>query len=146
MTAFVAAGAARTGAIADGRCLGACWRRPGTPWSAREHLGGDARVRVLGAADFPQAPTTAGGLCWHLGPVGGDRLDAWAAACRLPGCALPTAGRRSHLFWCVAAETAAALSPLMDLARLAGLVEPARVDLLVAPRAPGPDRGPRRAR
>jgi len=133
VTAFVAAGAARTGAVAAGAPWGLL-EEEGTPWSTREHLGDDARVHLLGAAAFARQAPAAGGLCWHLGPVGGDRLDAWAAACGLPGCGLPTGGLAPHLFWCVAAEAATALAPLTALARLAGLLEPARVDVIVAPR------------
>lgn len=135
VSAFVAAGAARTGAIAAGDPWGML-EEEGIPWSAREHLGDDARVRLLGSAGFARhAPAFGGGFCWHLGPVGGDRLDAWAAASGLPGCGLPTDGWTPHLFWCVAAEAAAALSPLTALSRLAGLLEPARVDVIVAPRS-----------
>lgn len=143
ISAFVAAGAARTGAIADasrwqlledGGCL----------WSARSHLDRDERVRLVSAAEFDPHAGSERGLCWHLGAAGADRLDAWAATRRLPGCGLPTADRPVHLFWCLPADTAAALSPLAALARLAALVEPGRVDLIVAPRTwpqrdrPGP--------
>ena len=133
VSAFVAAGAARTGAIADG----GRWQLledGGCTWSARSHLDNDERVRLVTAAGFPARGEPGGGLCWHLGAANAERLDAWSNARCLPGCALPTAGRPVHLFWCLPAETAAALSPLSALARLAVLVEPERVDLIVAPR------------
>ena len=143
ISAFVAAGAARTGAIADADR----WQLledAGCAWSARSHLDRDERVRLVAAAEFDPQAGPDGGLCWHLGAAAADSLDAWAVARRLPGCGLPTGDRPVHLFWCVPADTAAALSPLGLLSRLAALLEPGRVDLIVAPRAwphrdrPGP--------
>lgn len=133
VTAFVAASAARTGAIRSGATWGLL-EDAGAPWPVRTHLAGDERVRPLVAGGFQRRDGSGRGLCWHLGPATGDRLDAWSTACRLPGCALPTEGRRVHLLWCVPAETAAALAPLGSLARLAALLGPAMVDLVVAPR------------
>ncbi len=134
ISAFVAAGAARTGAIADGgRWL--LLEDGGCTWSARSHLDSDERVRLVTAADFAARGEPARGLCWHLGAANAERLDAWTNARRLPGCTLPTVGRPVHLFWCLPADTAAALSPLAALARLAALVEPECVDLMVAPRS-----------
>ncbi|MFN2371905.1 MAG: hypothetical protein ABR506_12240 [Candidatus Krumholzibacteriia bacterium] len=133
LTAFVAAGAARAGAIRSGTPWGLL--EEGNPaWSARAHLAGDPRIRLLVADGFERHEARDQGLCWHLGPASGDRLDAWTGACRLPGCVLPTVGRPVHLFWCVPADAAAALSPLGLLVRLADLLAPAHVDLVVAPR------------
>lgn len=139
VSAFAAAAAARTGAIADGRR----WRLledARTPWSARTHLADDDRVALVAASEFSRTAAPVHGLCWHLGPATGERLDAWSGACGLPGCGLPTAGTRVHLLWCLAGEHAGALAPLGLLARLAALLEPERISLLAAPRT-WPHRG-----
>ncbi len=133
-TAFAAAGAARTGAIADGRR----WRLledAHAQWSASTHVGQDDRVVIVPSSAFTRTAAPVHGLSWHLGAASPERLDAWAGACSLPGCGLPTAGTRVHLLWCLAAEQAGAMAPLVMLARVAALLEPERLDLLVAPRA-----------
>jgi hypothetical protein len=134
VTAFVAAGAARSAALAAGARWGLL-EDPAAVWSAATHLPTDDWVLRLDTREFDRLRHRQHGLCWHLGAVSAEHLDAWAGATGLPGCALPTADRPTHLFWCVAAEDAAALSELGRLARLADLATPGRVDLIVAPRS-----------
>lgn len=133
LTAFVAAGAARSAALA-GRRRWSVLEDDETIWSAASHLADDGWVQRLAAAGFERLRQAERGLCWHLGGAEDARLDAWAAAADLPGCGLPTAGRSSHLLWCVAAEEAGALASLEPLARLTDLLGPDAVDVVVAPR------------
>ena len=133
-TAFVAAGAARSGALAD-RTRWRILEEEGLVWSAGSHLPGDERVQLVPEAEFSRLREPERGLCWHLARTEAGQLDAWAAARGLPGCALPTDGRKPHLVWCVATERVAALADLEPLARLAELLEPAQVNVIVSPRA-----------
>jgi len=133
LTAFVAAGAARSAALAGRRRWGLL-EDDAAVWSAATHLADDGWVHRLPAAGFERLRQPERGLCWHLGGIGDAGLDAWAAVGDLPGCALPTAGRTSRLLWCVAAEAAGQLAALGPLARLVDLLAPATVDVVVAPR------------
>jgi len=101
-------------------------------WSVRGHLAADDRaLEVLEAS--AEAVHRAERLCWHLGPVAGERLDDLLAARRAPGGRLPGDGRNRRLVWCLGHAEAAGWSSLLGLGRMCGLLEPVGIDLVCMP-------------
>ena len=117
----------------DGDCTVHLAEDDAPPWTVRAHLGdGDGEVRLADPGET--VVHGEGPLCWHLGPVAGDRLDDLAAARRAPGCRLPGVGREKGLDWCLEQGEVEAWSALLGLGRLVDILAPATIDLVCMPR------------
>jgi hypothetical protein len=120
-------------------------------WSAFSYLGGPDRADLPPAvrADLPtglRAQWLAGAgargdgsrvwLRWRLlGEASAASLPAWEIAAGLPAAARSAPLRWSALVWCVAAGEAAAPGSAACLGRLAALLRPEKVEILVVPAA-----------